>query len=53
MLDYKETGLSVMELSHRSKEFIDIAKDTESELRKLLKIPDNFKVLFMTGGASQ
>ncbi len=52
MLDYNGTGESVMEMSHRSKEFDDIIKDAEADLRGLLNIPDNYKVLFMQGGAS-
>lgn len=52
-MDYNDTGLSVMELSHRSKEYEKIIAETESEMRKLLNVPNNFKVLFMTGGATQ
>ncbi|MCP1638503.1 phosphoserine aminotransferase [Streptococcus gallinaceus] len=51
-LDYANSGMSVMELSHRSKEFDDIIKDAESLLRELMEIPDNYKVLFLQGGAS-
>ena len=53
MLDYKGTGMSVMEMSHRSKAFDDILKTAEADLRDLLHIPDNYKVLFLQGGASQ
>ena len=53
MLDYKGTGLSVMEMSHRSKAFEQIIGDAEKDFRDLLKIPDNYKVLFLQGGASQ
>ncbi|MGN0438795.1 MAG: 3-phosphoserine/phosphohydroxythreonine transaminase [Lachnospiraceae bacterium] len=53
MLNYKGTGMSVMEMSHRSKAFDDIIKEAEKDLRDLLNIPDNYKVLFLQGGASQ
>ena len=53
MLDYKGCGMSVMEMSHRSKAFEEIIKTAESDLRELMHIPDNFKVLFLQGGASQ
>lgn len=52
MLDYRGTGMSVMEMSHRSDAFIDIATRAESDLRELLAIPDNYRVLFLQGGAS-
>ena len=52
MLDYGGTGTSVMEMSHRSKAFIDIHARAESDLRELLSIPQNYKVLFMQGGAA-
>ncbi|EHJ52305.1 3-phosphoserine/phosphohydroxythreonine transaminase [Streptococcus macacae] len=52
LLDYNHSGMSVMELSHRSKEFDDIIKGAESLLRDLMAIPDNYKVLFLQGGAS-
>ncbi|MEW4353387.1 3-phosphoserine/phosphohydroxythreonine transaminase [Streptococcus pneumoniae] len=51
-LDYASSGMSVMELSHRSKEFDTIMKEAESLLRELLQIPDTYKVLFLQGGAS-
>ena len=53
MLDYKGTGMSVMEMSHRSKAFDDIIKEAEKDIRELMNIPDNYKVLFLQGGASQ
>lgn len=53
MLDYKGCGMSVMEMSHRSKAFEEIIKTAESDLRELMHIPDNYKVLFLQGGASQ
>ena len=53
MLDYKGTGMSVMEMSHRSKAFEEIITEAEADLRDLLQIPDNYKVLFLQGGASQ
>jgi phosphoserine aminotransferase len=52
MLDYQGTGTSVMEMSHRSSAFIAIAKDAETALRELMEIPENYKVLFLQGGAS-
>jgi phosphoserine aminotransferase len=51
MLDWHGSGMSVMEMSHRGKEFISIAEKAEADLRKLLAIPDNYKVLFLQGGA--
>lgn len=53
MLDYKGTGMSVMEMSHRSKAYESIIQEAEKDLRDLLNIPDNYKVLFLQGGASQ
>ncbi len=53
MLDYKGSGMSVMEMSHRSKVYDTIIKETEADLRELMNIPDNYKVLFLQGGASQ
>ncbi len=52
MLDYNGTGMSVMEMSHRSKAYDTIIKEAEQDLRDLLNIPDNYKVLFVQGGAS-
>ena len=53
MLDYKGTGMSVMEMSHRSKAFEEIITEAEKDIRDLMNIPDNYKVLFLQGGASQ
>lgn len=53
MLDYRGTGMSVMEMSHRSKAYEAIINDAEQDLRDLMNIPDNYKVLFLQGGASQ
>jgi len=53
MLDYSGTGMSVMEMSHRSKAFEKIITEAEQDLRDLMDIPDNYKVLFLQGGASQ
>lgn len=52
MLDYQGCGMSVMEMSHRSKVYDKIIKDAEKDLRDLMGIPDNYKVLFLQGGAS-
>jgi len=52
MLDYKGTGMSVMEISHRSKEFEAIVSETQTDLRELMGIPANYKILFLQGGAS-
>ena len=53
MLDYQGSGMSVMEMSHRSKVYDKIIKDAEQDLRDLMQISDNYKVLFLQGGASQ
>ncbi|MBO6155332.1 MAG: 3-phosphoserine/phosphohydroxythreonine transaminase [Lachnospiraceae bacterium] len=53
MMDYRGCGMSVMEMSHRSKVFDDIIKEAEQDIRDLMNIPDNYKVLFLQGGASQ
>ena len=53
VLDYRGTGMSVMEMSHRSAAFQQIIDEAEADLRDLLQIPDNYKVLFLQGGASQ
>ena len=53
MMDYQGSGMSVMEMSHRSPEFQKIIDDAEQDLRDLMNIPDNYKVLFLQGGASQ
>ncbi|MCB1752937.1 MAG: 3-phosphoserine/phosphohydroxythreonine transaminase [Gammaproteobacteria bacterium] len=52
MLDWQGSGMSVMEMSHRGKEFMSIAAQAEADLRELLGVPDNYKVLFLQGGAS-
>ncbi len=52
LLDYGGTGMSVMEMSHRSPEFLHIARQAELDIRDLMKIPDNYKVLFLQGGAT-
>ncbi len=51
MLDWHGSGMSVMEMSHRGKEFLSILEKTEADFRQLLKVPDNYKVLFLQGGA--
>jgi len=53
MLDYKGSGMSVMEMSHRSKTYQAILDEAETDLRELMQIPENYKVLFLQGGASQ
>ncbi len=53
MLDYRGTGMSVMEMSHRSGAYEEIINTAEKDLRELMSIPDNYKVLFLQGGASQ
>ena len=53
MLDYKGTGMGVMEMSHRSKAYQNIIDEAEQDLRDLMNIPDNYKVLFLQGGAHQ
>ena len=52
MLDWHGSGTSIMEVSHRGKEFISVAKQAEADLRELMSIPGNYKVLFLQGGAS-
>ena len=52
MMDYKGSGMSVMEISHRSALFQSIIDETEANLRKLMNIPDNYEVLFLQGGTS-
>ena len=52
MLDYQGSGMSVMEMSHRSKTYEKIIREAEADLRDLMNIPDNYKVLFLQGGAS-
>ena len=53
MMNYRGCGMSVMEMSHRSKMFDDIINETEQDLRELLKVPANYKILFLQGGATQ
>ena len=52
MLDWHGTGMCVMEMSHRGKEFVGIAADAERDLRELLAVPQNYKLLFLQGGAT-
>ena len=52
MLDWSGSGMSVMEMSHRSKEFLSIAEDAEQNLRSLIGLGDEYQVLFLQGGAS-
>ena len=52
MMNYRGSGMSVMEMSHRSKMFLEIFQQTEADLRQLLNIPSNYKVLFIQGGAT-
>ncbi|MFZ5592810.1 MAG: 3-phosphoserine/phosphohydroxythreonine transaminase [Pseudomonadota bacterium] len=52
LLDWHDSGMSVMEMSHRGKEFVSIAEQAEADLRELLAVPANYKVLFLQGGAS-
>ena len=52
MLDWHGTGMSVMEMSHRGKAFVSIAEQAEADLRELLDVPDNYRVLFLQGGAT-
>ncbi len=51
LLDWNGSGMSVMEVSHRSKEFVACAAQAEATLRRIMGIPDNYKVLFLQGGA--
>jgi phosphoserine aminotransferase len=52
MLDWKHGGMSVMEVSHRGKAFVQLADEAEADLRELMAIPHNYRVLFQQGGAS-
>ena len=52
MMDYRGCGMSVMEMSHRSSMFQEIIDEAEADLRDLMGIPDNYKVLFLQGGAT-
>ena len=53
LLDYHGSGMSVMEMSHRSKWFDEIIQNTEAGIRKVLNVPDNYKIGFFQGGATQ
>merc|ERR1719149_368726 len=52
LVNYEKTGMSVMEMSHRSKEFIQITKEAEKDLRDILDVPADYKVIFNQGGAT-
>ena len=52
MLNYQGSGMSIMEISHRSRAFIDIAEEAEANLRELLGVPEQYDVLFLQGGAT-
>ena len=52
LIDYKGSGMSVMEMSHRGKEYMSIQSEAEADLRELMNIPANYKVLFLQGGAT-
>ena len=52
LVNWHEAGMSVMEMSHRGKEFVAIAAEAEADLRRLLRVPGNYKVLFLQGGAT-
>ena len=52
MTDYNNSGMSVMEMSHRSSVYDAVIKEAEQNLRKLMNIPDNYKILFLQGGAT-
>ena len=52
LLDWQGKGLSIMEMSHRSHDYVAVAEKAEADLRKLMNIPENYKVLFLQGGAS-
>lgn len=52
LLNYEKSGMSVMEMSHRSKEFVGIAKEAEKDLRDILGVPADYKVMFIQGGAT-
>lgn len=51
-MDWQGKGLSIMEMSHRSADYVAVAEKAEADLRKLMNIPENYKVLFLQGGAS-
>ena len=52
LLDWHGAGASIMEMSHRGKEFVSVASEAEQDVRDLLGVPNNYKVLFLQGGAS-
>src|SRR5919112_3453795 len=52
LTDWRGSGMSVMEISHRGKAFMGVAQEAEASLRRLLGVPDNYRVLFMQGGAT-
>jgi len=52
VVNFQETGIGLLEISHRSKEFMAVTDSAEASLRELMRIPDNYKVLFLQGGAS-
>ena len=52
MLDYRGTGMSVMEMSHRGSAFMELAERAEADFRELLRVPDDYSVLFLHGGAT-
>ncbi len=52
LLDFEKSGMSVMEISHRSKSFQEVIDEAQSNLRDLMSIPQNYKILFLQGGAS-
>src|SRR5690606_22600290 len=53
VLNFNDTGLSILEISHRSKEFEAVVAETESLIRELLSVPENYSILFLQGGARQ
>lgn len=53
LVNYKGTGMSIMEMSHRGKEYEAVIRKAEADLRKLLSVPDNYKILFLQGRATQ
>ena len=52
ILNWHDSGMSIMEMSHRGKEFTSVVQKTEADLRELASIPENYKVLFLSGGAT-
>ena len=53
MLNYNDSGMSVMEMSHRSSSYLDIFNETKAMLKKVMNIPDDYQILFIQGGATQ